>query len=230
MDIAAPPRPRPAAPTARGRRTRARILDAARELFAAAGFHATSLREIAASAGISHTGLLHHYPTKDALLLDLLDRRDELDLSRVVGPDGALVPELVAAGGARAVLDALGRVVARNATQPGVVNLFVKVSAEATDTRHPAHEHFAARYRDVVTLFTIAFGAALADRPAGARTDAPEPAVAARQLVALLDGLQVQWVLDPTIDMVAAVEGYLTTLGVTAPPSPQPDPHPPEDA
>ena len=49
---------------AKGRAKLRDILDQATALFGEAGYRGTSLREIAARCGISHPGLLHHFPTK----------------------------------------------------------------------------------------------------------------------------------------------------------------------
>ncbi|MDG3010153.1 helix-turn-helix transcriptional regulator [Rhodococcus sp. D2-41] len=43
-------------------------LRAARELFAIHGYHGTSIRAIADSAGLSVPGLYHHYPSKQVIL------------------------------------------------------------------------------------------------------------------------------------------------------------------
>ncbi|MGV3712545.1 TetR/AcrR family transcriptional regulator [Pseudolysinimonas sp.] len=48
-------------------RTRRAILDAAEEAFASSG--SSSLADIAASAGVSKSGLLHHFASRDELLL-----------------------------------------------------------------------------------------------------------------------------------------------------------------
>lgn len=60
--------------TDRGRRRRAEILDAAEELFLASGFHAVSVDDLGAAAGITGPGLYRHFPSKDALLMAVLDR------------------------------------------------------------------------------------------------------------------------------------------------------------
>ncbi|QIX25551.1 TetR family transcriptional regulator [Nocardioides sp. JQ2195] len=49
------------------------VLDAATRLFVRRGFHATSMREIAAEAGVSVAGIYHHYPAKEQILIALLD-------------------------------------------------------------------------------------------------------------------------------------------------------------
>jgi AcrR family transcriptional regulator/DNA-binding XRE family transcriptional regulator len=51
-----------------------RVLTAALRLFVRQGFHATSMREVAAEAGLSVAGVYHHYPSKEALLVELMDR------------------------------------------------------------------------------------------------------------------------------------------------------------
>ena len=60
--------------TVRGRRRRAELLDAAEELFLASGFHAVSVDDLGAAAGITGPGLYRHFTSKDALLMAVLDR------------------------------------------------------------------------------------------------------------------------------------------------------------
>lgn len=64
----------PPAATARGRRRREAVIDAATALFDAQGFHATSMDDIGAAAGISGPGLYRHVGSKDDLLIAVLDR------------------------------------------------------------------------------------------------------------------------------------------------------------
>ena len=55
--------------------TRERILDCAEELFAAAGFHATSIRDIASRAGFQFALVSYHFGSKLELLDHVLARR-----------------------------------------------------------------------------------------------------------------------------------------------------------
>ena len=82
----------------RGRRpgapdTRAAILDAARELFAAGGYSGTSVRAVAASAGVDAALVHHYFGTKEDLFLASLRLRVDprVALRPVVegGVDGA---------------------------------------------------------------------------------------------------------------------------------------------
>lgn len=49
------------------------IVDAAVRLFVRQGFHATTTREIATEAGLSVAGVYHHYPSKERLLVTILE-------------------------------------------------------------------------------------------------------------------------------------------------------------
>jgi AcrR family transcriptional regulator len=63
-----------ATPTVRrGPETRDAIHQAAIELFAGLGYHATSMRAIASAAGIRPAAIYHWYPSKEAILVELQD-------------------------------------------------------------------------------------------------------------------------------------------------------------
>lgn len=53
---------------------RDRLLDAAEQLVASIGGANLTLEAVAQKAGVSKGGLLYHYPSKDALLLAMIDR------------------------------------------------------------------------------------------------------------------------------------------------------------
>ena len=53
------------------------IIDSAAALFARHGFAHTSLQAVADAAGYSKAGLLHHFPTKEALYLAAVSSADE---------------------------------------------------------------------------------------------------------------------------------------------------------
>lgn len=57
----------------RTRRSRAKILEAALELFSRGGYRGTSMREIADEAGVSTGNVYHQFPDKEALFITLLD-------------------------------------------------------------------------------------------------------------------------------------------------------------
>ncbi|MGD0877904.1 MAG: TetR/AcrR family transcriptional regulator [Anaerolineales bacterium] len=59
-------------PQQRAEETRSRILDAAIKRFAIAGYDATSVDEICGEAGVSKGAFYHHFPTKQAVFLALM--------------------------------------------------------------------------------------------------------------------------------------------------------------
>jgi AcrR family transcriptional regulator len=73
----------------RGRRSRARILDAARELFRERGFDGATLRAIAARAEMGASSIYRHVRSKEELLVDDLAERQERAWSRFRGEDDA---------------------------------------------------------------------------------------------------------------------------------------------
>ncbi|MCU1344150.1 MAG: transcriptional regulator, TetR family [Acidimicrobiia bacterium] len=86
----------PQSPTVgtRGARTRAHIVDAARQLFAATGFHAASVEAIAEAAGTSRATLYQYFESKEQIFLELLHesgeaQRQVLREMRPLGPTEA---------------------------------------------------------------------------------------------------------------------------------------------
>ncbi|KDQ69683.1 TetR/AcrR family transcriptional regulator [Streptomyces halstedii] len=182
---------------AKGRAKRGEILDQAMALFGEAGYRGASLRVIATRCGISHPGLLHHFPTKESLLLAVLEHRDEVD------------GEWLDLGGTTGVqrLRGFAALAELNATRRGIVELFSVVSAEATSADHPAHAYFVRRYAHSVSGAELAYVQA---REEGALRDGVDPALAGAQLIALMDGLQVQWLLsDGATDMAGVLRAHL---------------------
>jgi len=64
-------------------RRRGEILAAAAALFAREGYRGTSMREVAAAAGIQAGSLYHHFPSKEAIAVELVEEY-HADLNRVV--------------------------------------------------------------------------------------------------------------------------------------------------
>jgi AcrR family transcriptional regulator len=180
--------------------TRGAILDAALEVFAESGFHSGSLRDVARRVGMSNAGVLHHFADKGALLEAMLERRDD--------GDADTLRELT--GDGRTALIAMVQLAARNEGKREIVKLFSILSTEATAVDHPAHEHFIDRYAQTRTFVQDAFEAlATEDRLAPGVT----PASAAIGTLAMMDGLQVQWLLDPaSVEMADELAAYLQTI------------------
>lgn len=79
--------------------TRARILDAARGLFATRGFDASSTRDVARAARIAAGTLFNYFPSKEALAMELVAQSlegVESEFERARRPGAALDEELFA--------------------------------------------------------------------------------------------------------------------------------------
>jgi AcrR family transcriptional regulator len=189
-------------PSRRGpyRKTAARqqeILDAALAVFGRSGYRSGSIREIAETVGMSEAGLLHHFESKNALLTAVLRHRDELSKPMMFS-------------GTPGIGTLVGAVDAFRVAHRGTAELYCVLSAEATSPDHPAHRYFTERY----SRLRSAFGASFANMQAAGQLRAGvEPGVAARSTLALMDGLQLQWLLEPaSVDMAADLESYFRQL------------------
>lgn len=182
---------KPRGPYRKGLERRKQILRAALEVFHEHGERGSSLKEIADRVGMSQAGVLHYFDSREELLLAVLAERDALDTESVAD--------------ATSPGEAVARTVAHNAQEPGLVDLFVTLSAAASDPDHPAHAFFKQRYADLGAQ--IEDGLVTAQQQGQIRPDIA-PRHMARMLVALSDGLQLQWLLDPSVDMAETIDAF----------------------
>ena len=179
---------------------RQEIVEAAIEVFSAGGFRKGSLRDVADRVGLSQAGLLHHFPSKEHLLQAVLTWRDDDTGARLGDP----LPEGID------LLRGLVAVAEHNATTPELVELHVIVSAEGTSTDHPIHGYFVKRYASLVDLLGTALEHAAAAGQLRPDVDIPS---AVRSVIALMDGLQVQWLLRrDNVDMAGDLRRYIQSL------------------
>lgn len=179
---------------------RQQILDVALELLAVDGLHTTSLEEIARRVGITRPGLLHYFGSREGLLMAVLQARDERDIAAA----GA------ATSPGESMADALDRVLVRTRQSPGLARLFTMFAAEATDPSHVAHAFFVERYRRIRASVRQGIQAAIDRGEIDGGVDAD---LASQQVLGVLDGLQLHWLIDPELDTSAAlrsaIEGML---------------------
>lgn len=203
----------PSNPTRRRRlqpeERREEILSAATDLIAVSGFNGVSLDSFAEACGMTKAGLLHHFPSKEDLLTAVLLRRDAHDAVTWFHRQGDLTPEaavdhlgkMVPVRDAAASRELLTLTVKRNLRQRALVQLYTILSAEALDPSHPAHAYFNDRLevaRTTLEKFLFAWH--------------PQPARAAVQVLAFLDGLQLNWLRDPGIDFLEQWESFADAL------------------
>ncbi|MGW0705643.1 TetR/AcrR family transcriptional regulator [Streptomyces sp. NPDC002643] len=194
----------PRGPYAKSADARKRILDACIEQFGETGFHGATMKEIAKRAGISHTGLLHHFRNKEELLQGILSARDAQareSVTRSPTNGGALEAQL--------------ELVRYTEEHRGLAQLYSVINAEGTAESHPAHEHNRARYRALRDFNTGVFAQLAAD--GRLRTDA-DPRILATLFTAVTDGLQLQWLYDgEDIDLAETTKAFIAFFVDAAP-------------
>ncbi|WP_223691538.1 TetR/AcrR family transcriptional regulator [Leifsonia poae] len=190
---------RVAKPQARTLERRKAVLEAALAVFGAHGYNKGALAEIADQAGMTHAGVLHHFGTKEGLLVAVLRHRDGEAVAGVAGRAQIEGP---------AFLGHLVDTAEENLKHRGVVQTYAVLSAESVTEGHPAQEYFRGRLaglrlkvegvmRDVV----------------GPDADPKAVRDGANAVIAVMDGLQVQWLLDPNaVDMPATVQTVLDEI------------------
>ncbi|MGW0913894.1 TetR/AcrR family transcriptional regulator [Streptomyces sp. NPDC002784] len=178
----------------RSEERRAEIVRAALAVIAERGYRGASLAAVAERVGLTQQGLLHYFPTKDALLVAVLTDRDQWDA----------VPDT------RWRVDLLASLVEYNAMRPGIIQTFSALLGESVTEGHPAREYFTRRYTRVRASMAEVLRTEYGDRLPNGLT----PERTAPLLVAVMDGLQYQWLLDPeSVDMPGAFRDFLTLLG-----------------
>ena len=178
---------------AKGVARREEILESALDVIGRKGYQNASLKEIADVVGVTPAALLHYFGSKEELFTEVLRKRDEHD---------GLDPEKLTADQARsAFLD----VIRHNTEVPGLVALFSRLSVDAADPDHPAHGYFLDRSERLRESLSDNLGV---DRGRSAL----DPDTLARVIQATSDGLQLQWMIDPTVDMPGIMAALIDAL------------------
>ena len=226
---AAPARRRgPGRPRAGSEDKRARILNEAVVLFGEHGYAGTSLADIANAADISKAGLLHHFSSKDELFCKVLERRDREDALSILVESPAGEGDTVEApvdtignldtldvagvsdldGNPWALLERYIELLERNVAHRDLTAIYTATAVSVLDAEHPAHRWMANHLNSAVERFESSFEAG---KTAGLVDPKMPSRLVARSLVALIDGLQLQW-LCSTTPGTAAAESLSTDL------------------
>jgi AcrR family transcriptional regulator len=199
LDPAPPGRRTERVPRARRRQ---QIIGEATRIIGQRGYYGFSVQELADSCGLTVAGLLHHVGSKEELLIAVLQARDQHDrdaLGEWAAAYRAQQPGRPSLAEAAAVLR---QVVVRNAAQPELVRLYAMLSAESLYPDHPAREYFTTREEQVLAAFARLFDGLTS-----------HPVSLARQMLALMSGLEQQWLLHPaTMDLVAEWDLAMNTI------------------
>ena len=197
-------------------------------LFGEHGYAGTSLADIANAADISKAGLLHHFSSKDEHFAKVLERRDREDALSILvesptsGEDVVDAPvdtvgnvdtlEVAATPDIDvdpwSLLDRYIELLERNVAHRDLTAIYTATAVSVLDAAHPAHRWMANHLNGAVERFEASFEAGKA---AGLVDPQMPSRLVARSLVALTDGLQLQW-LCSTTPQTAAAESLDTDL------------------
>jgi AcrR family transcriptional regulator len=161
---------------------RARIIDEAIGIIGQRGYHGFTVHGLAARCDLSNAGLLYYFPSKEQLfdaVLKELEHRKNQALAALIAAVARKEGDL---SSLTAYIDLLRAMAIRGSGNPELVRFYAVLQIESLDETHPAHRSFQKRELAALDLFT--------------RLLAPhvkEPRSAARQLLALMDGLRLQW-------------------------------------
>jgi AcrR family transcriptional regulator len=214
MDDAVPPRGstgKPRRPRQATVERRQEILRAAARTFGSKGYKTGSLAEVAEQVGITHAGVLHHFGSKEQLLIEVLEYRDREDVENL---EGQHIP------GGLELFRHLERTVRANVNRRGIVQGYAVLTGESVTENHPARGW-------VTERFTVLRGQ-IADAVmvvGDGRVSEELATLAASAIIGVMDGLQVQWLLDDSVDLpestTFAIEAILAAA-VAGSPRPYP--------
>lgn len=186
------PEPRPRGSYAKGVARRQEILDRAREVFAERGAKRTSLRAIASEVGVTHAALTHYFSSLDELLVAVYEESKVHDEHDTEHPESNTTPAETMRISAH-----------ENRAVPGLVQLYSTLVASALEDDHsPAYGWATTRFERLREELTERVERLQASGVL--RSDVEAPLVAAL-VIAASDGLQTQWLLDPSVDHEAAL-------------------------
>ena len=181
-----------------GIRRRQQIIESASIVFAEFGYSGGSIRTIAERVGASPATLIQHFGSKEGLLQAVLD-----DWDRQTG-------DMLASGGKTglAFFEAIHELMNFHLQHRALLELFVTMTAEATSTSHPAHDfirrHYASAHKWWADQLRIA-----RDRDEISPLTGAQIAAEVRQMIAVADGLEIQWLLDPSVDLHGHFKAYV---------------------
>ena len=204
----------PAARSAKGARTRARLLDAAREVFEALGFLEARVSDIVERAGLSHGSFYHYFDSKEQVFREVAETLE----AQLTAPadDGVGQPPA----------SEYGRILAANrlyleryrahARIMGVIEEVSRYDDHVNQARMHRQKHFADRAERAIRRL----------QAAGEADPAVDPGIAALALGSMVARTAELWLVegwgDYDLDVVAeqVTRLWAGALGLTVPPPP----------
>ena len=186
----------PRGPYRTGIKRRREIVDAASRIFARYGYAGGSLRQIAGDVGVTPAALARHFDNKYGLLQAVLTHWEEENDHWFDGARGV------------EYFRRLPKLVEFHTSEPGLIELLLTVATEASDPQHPARAWAVARYDHTIQIGIGYLREARELGEIGAMDDA-QIELEARGVYALMDGMQLQWLLNPSLPVAKLFKDQL---------------------
>lgn len=185
-------------PYRNGVRRREQIVAKASEVFAELGYAGGSIRTIADRVGVAPASLLQHFGSKEGLLEAVLEDWSRRTEAQYIGHEHHGLAGFAAFRG----------LLAFHLENRGLLELFLTMAAEATSTSHPARAFIQQRYATGLARQAEFLREARDSGEVGPLTEEQIDAEAS-MFFAILDGLELQWLLDSRVDLVGLFDLYL---------------------
>ena len=177
---------------------RVAALEAAIDLYRHRAFHEVSIGDVAAAAGLEHDDVAARFPSLDELLpatIGVWHGRRNTALQSVATDHGAVAY--------------LRAVVIANVAEPALMRLMMGAASIAAT---PGHAIAPVLQHQWVQFHALIQRALVHDVGIGREPSTMEPVWGAEQLIAVYEGLQVQALLRPNMDLLTSYDRAVTRL------------------
>jgi len=182
---------------------RQEIVRAAAKTFGTKGYQKGSLIDIAAQVGMTHAGVLHHFGSKEQLLIAVLKYRDEEDIQSL--PSTRMPQGLE-------MFRHLVRTALVNTQRVGLVQTYAALTGESVTENHPARGFVIERF----SVLRAHLEECLREY-CGPELPADLCTYAATSIIGVMDGIQLQWLLqDDAVDLPESTRFALEAILVAA--------------
>jgi AcrR family transcriptional regulator len=188
---------------------RLQVVKAAVDVFGQHGFKGGTLQQVAERVGVTPAAIEKLFGSKEQLLIAVLEHWTE-ETIQVIGPETRGL----------AHLDAFRKLMKYHTRHKGMLELYIQMAAEATSPNHPARPFMIERFNTTLADMRHIFEDGMVEGAFRSMTD-DEIANEAAWLLATMDGLEIQYLLNPKFDLVGSFDRFVSNLVERLAPEPQ---------
>jgi AcrR family transcriptional regulator len=200
LSLPGPRKRGPRGPYKKGIERRREVLTVAMEVFGEHGFKGGTLQQVADRVGLTPAAIMKLFGSKEALLIAVLEHWDVVT-SQVMGSPSR----------GYELLGAFKKLMRYHTQHRGFLELYTTMAAEATSADHPAHAFMTGRYSSALATMRQLFREAVEDGHFRPMTE-DEVAGEAECLLATMDGLEIQFLLNPAFDLERSFAAFIDRL------------------